>query len=324
MPPSERGLYEPSDDVRVFDAAEDEEEEEGSRLPLLIVLALLVLGMFAGVVWVAYKQGEASGRGEPLVITADAGPAKVAPTETQAGQTPNQGLKIYEQPAPADENSDPAQPPATAATAPVQTAAVAPPVEKPAAVETAPPKPAPAVTPPATKPAVTATTPASKPAPVVTATKTPPATIAAPKPVVTATVTPKPVATTIAPKPAPVTATALPPTKPVVAPPATVATTAPKSLAPPTTAPASAAGGGYQLQLGAYASQSVAENEWHKYQTKQGTLLTGYSPIYQAVNPDAPNSLYRLRIGGIDSKDVAVALCERIKANGGNCIVAAR
>ena len=35
----DRGVYEPSDDMRVFDGAEDDEDVEGSRLPLLIVLA---------------------------------------------------------------------------------------------------------------------------------------------------------------------------------------------------------------------------------------------------------------------------------------------
>ena len=53
----ERGVYEPSNDardgMRVFDGSEEEEDVEGSRLPLLIVLALLVLAMFAGVVWLA-------------------------------------------------------------------------------------------------------------------------------------------------------------------------------------------------------------------------------------------------------------------------------
>jgi hypothetical protein len=49
----EPGLYEPSDDVRVFDGAEDDYDDEGSRLPLLIVIALLVLAAFAGVVWLA-------------------------------------------------------------------------------------------------------------------------------------------------------------------------------------------------------------------------------------------------------------------------------
>ena len=45
---ADRGVYEPGEDVRVFDGSEDEEDAEGSRLPLLIVLALLVLVDYAG------------------------------------------------------------------------------------------------------------------------------------------------------------------------------------------------------------------------------------------------------------------------------------
>ena len=70
----DRGVYEPSDEVRVFDGSEEEDDVEGSRLPLLIVLALLVLAMFAGVVWLAYTQGVARGRGETPVLTAASRP----------------------------------------------------------------------------------------------------------------------------------------------------------------------------------------------------------------------------------------------------------
>src|ERR1700761_8175505 len=113
----DRGVYEPSDEVRVFDGSEEEEDVEGSRLPLLIVLALLVLAMFGGVVWLAYTQGVARGRGEPPVLTAAAGPERVAPPQGSGGNTvPYQGFKIYEQPAPPDDSADSnnAPPPAPA------------------------------------------------------------------------------------------------------------------------------------------------------------------------------------------------------------------
>src|SRR5271154_6809123 len=94
----ERGVYEPSDEVRVFDGSEDDEEDvEGSRLPLLIVLVLLVLAMFGGVVYLAYTQGVARGRGETPVLTAAAGPEKVAPQSPGGAKVPYQGFKIYEQ-----------------------------------------------------------------------------------------------------------------------------------------------------------------------------------------------------------------------------------
>src|ERR1700753_2974385 len=106
MPQHERGLYEPGEDVRVYDASEDEEDVEGSRLPLLIVLALLVLAMFAGVVWLAYTQGVARGRGETPVLTAANGPERVAPPQSGSNTVPYQGFKIYEQPAPPDDSAD--------------------------------------------------------------------------------------------------------------------------------------------------------------------------------------------------------------------------
>src|ERR1700733_14422022 len=83
----ERGVYEPSNEVRVFDGSEEEDDVEGSRLPLLIVLALLVLAMFAGVVWLAYTQGVARGRGETPVLAAAGGPERVAPQQGSGGNT---------------------------------------------------------------------------------------------------------------------------------------------------------------------------------------------------------------------------------------------
>src|SRR6201986_744491 len=132
----DRGVYEPSDEVRAFDGPEEEDDVEGSRLPLLIVLALLVLAMFGGVVWLAYTQGVARGRGETPILTAANGPERVAPQDG-GGNVPYQGFKIYEQPAPPDDTAEaPAanSPPAPVAVTPPPPAmkAEAPPAAKPA------------------------------------------------------------------------------------------------------------------------------------------------------------------------------------------------
>ena len=162
---ADRGVYEPGEDVRVFDGSEDEEDAEGSRLPLLIVLALLVLAMFGGLVWLAYTQGVARGRTETPVLTAQNGPARVAPANQGGAQEPYKGFKIYEQPAPPDEDTDTTTKPSTAS---VQAAAKPAPV-----VAAAPPKlvvvaPAPKITavpPPVATPKIAAATPApAKPA----------------------------------------------------------------------------------------------------------------------------------------------------------------
>src|SRR3954464_10607018 len=148
----DRGIYEPSDEVRVFDGSEEEEDVEGSRLPLLIVLALLVLAMFAGVVWLAYTQGVARGRGETPVLTAANGPERVVPQDG-GGNVPYQGFKIYEQPAPPDDSAEapaaaPKPTPAIAAPPAMKAEVAAPPAAKPAPakIEPAPAKPAPVKT----------------------------------------------------------------------------------------------------------------------------------------------------------------------------------
>ena len=101
-----RGAYEPpGDDLHIFDGSEEDDDVEGSRLPLLIVIALFVLAAFAGVVWLAYTQGVARGHSDvPRIIAAQKGPAKIA-ANGEGNTTPYKGLKIYEQPAPSDEET---------------------------------------------------------------------------------------------------------------------------------------------------------------------------------------------------------------------------
>jgi hypothetical protein len=308
MPQHERGLYEPGEDVRVFDSSEEEEDVEGSRLPLLIVLALLVLAMFAGFVWLAYSEGVARGRGETPVITADAGPARVAPQNAGGAAEPYKGFKIYEQPAPPDDDA------AQAAAQPVA----------PSAKTALPP-------PPATKPALTEATPAA-PA------KVDPLAAPAKAAVVAAPVAPAKVAAAVAaPKPPPaLKASQLPaqpaaPIGPATAPPRTLNTASTPVAAPatpkavpvaaPVAASAPATGGTFVLQIGAYKSQADANTAWTTYKTKHASLLAGYSPDVKQADLGEKGTWFRLRIAGFPSKDVASALCDRLKADGGGCFL---
>jgi hypothetical protein len=322
----ERRIYEPSDEVRVFDGSEEDEDVEGSRLPLLIVLALLVLAMFGGVVWLAYTQGVARGRGETPVLTAAAGPERVAPAQPGGNNVPYQGFKIYEQPAPPDDVADASD---------AKPAAKPAPVEAPKPVAAAPveaPKPVPVVAAP--KPAPVAKVVA--PPPVKTA--PPPApvkAVAAPAPKPAAAPAPKSVAALIqqangtppAAKPAPV-ASAPPAMKQAVIPapaggPATGAPHqlgAPVAAAPKPVAAKPATGGGYVLQIGAYKSQADADAAWKTYKAKHAALLSGYSSDVQQADLGEKGTWYRLRVGGLGDKEVATALCDRLKADGGACI----
>jgi hypothetical protein len=279
-----RGVYEPSDDMRVFDGAEDDDDEEGSRLPLLIVLALLVLAVFAGVVWLAYSQGVARGRTETPVLTAANGPARVAPQNPGGVEQPYKGFKIYEQPAPPDEevdaNTTPAAKPA------LKTEAVAP-APAPAA-----PKPVVAAAPPAPK--IAAATPVPAPAKPAAITKSdlPPASA----PGGAATAAPR--------------SLALVPAKPAAATPAPVAAPVP-----------AAADGTFVLQIGAYKSQADADAAWTAYKAKHAALLSGASNNIQQADLGDKGTWYRLRVVGFPSKDVASAMCDRLKADGGTCFL---
>jgi hypothetical protein len=274
-----------SDDVRVFDGGEDDEDVEGSRLPLLIVIALLVLAAFAGVVWLAYQRGVAQGHSDvPRVIAAQPGPAKVAPSEAGGTPTPYTGLKIYQQPAPsdADASSDTAAPAATPKPAPAKAMTD---------VTSIPTNPIP--TSPMTgtgdipaKPAATAgATPAMKPAivPPPAATKPPPAT--------------KPVATAI----------------PQARPPVDVPTAAPAPAAP------AAAGSGF-VQIGSYKSIAEANAAWMTYKSKHSGAVVGLATDIQTADLGTKGTWYRQRIVTASRAD-AVALCIKLKAEGGDCIV---
>jgi len=301
MPQFERGLYEPGEDVRVFDGSEEDEDVEGSRLPLLIVLALLVLAMFAGFVWLAYSEGVSRGRSEIPVVTAEAGPARVAPANPGGAATPYKGFKIYEQPAPPDgETTQDVSPRAPVDAKPAQPATPAP------TMTAAAPKPAPVIATPS--PAAKVEAPPAKPAaPVKMAAATP---APAPKPA--------PVVQTPAPKAAPVSVQPSVPLTQASAPPRQLAANAPPAPVAQTAAPTS---GAYVLQIGAYKSQADADTAWNAYKAKHAALLAGYAPNVLQANLGDKGTWYRLRIAGFSSKDVASALCDRLKADGGGCFL---
>jgi pyruvate/2-oxoglutarate dehydrogenase complex dihydrolipoamide acyltransferase (E2) component len=291
----DRGVYEPSDEVRVFDGSEEEEDIEGSRLPLLIVLALLVLAMFGGVVWLAYTQGVARGRGETPVLAAAPGPERVAPPQVTGGNgVPYQGFKIYEQPAPPDDTADNALPAGKSAAA-----------QPPAQAMMQPPKPAPAPAAQAPKPQ------AAAPKLATAAPAAPPKTVAA----LIEQAASAPVAKQ-APAPAGGPATAAPRQL-------GLATGTPAPVKAATVAPAaakSAPAGGYVLQIGAYKSQADADAAWKVYKTKHAALLSAYSGEVQQADLGERGTWYRLRISGFADKDMATSLCDRLKADGGACI----
>ncbi|MDE2184428.1 MAG: SPOR domain-containing protein [Alphaproteobacteria bacterium] len=123
------------DDVPAFDGGEDD-ESEGSHLPIVIVISILVLAAFGGVVWLAYNQGVARGRNDAPSRGIVQEAQNSVSASSDAG-TPRQ-IKIYQQPASPTEGDDVAP-----AAAQQQSATVAPrpapPALRPQARESSPP-----------------------------------------------------------------------------------------------------------------------------------------------------------------------------------------
>jgi len=323
----EPGAYEPrGDDIRVFDGAEDDIDEEGSRLPLLIAIALLVLAAFAGVVYLAYTEGVSKGHSDlPRVIAAQPGPAKVAPTDGGGTVTPYKGLKIYEQPAPTDEEADqdsvpqpptPVKPTTNAAT---QAATPAPTMAGPAPTTTTMAGPVS----PAAKPTGAPATTVAKTAPTTTAKASPPvqatAKAAETKTPAQAKVAVTPPASTKVAVNGPATAAPRSLTPPVTttAPPKTAPAVAPTQAVEPKTAPAAttaapAATGTFLVQVGSYPSEADAQAAFADLKRKNAALLSGYSSNIKKVDLGAKGTWYRLRVGPVADKDAASALAARI------------
>jgi len=145
----------------------------------------------------------------------------------------------------------------------------------------------------------------------------------APKPTEVAKVPAKPME-----KPA-ATATKPAPTKPAEAKPAVSKAIETAALPPPAVAPtaskpaeaAASAGGAYVLQIGSYKSQADADAAWKTFSSKH-PMAGGYSENVRKADLGDKGTWYRLRMGSFADKAAATAFCEKLKSDGGNCLVA--
>ena len=265
--------------------------DSGSRGPILLVGALVIVAVFGVVVWNAYREGvRTDDTTDVTPKLAAAGAFKTPPRETTSVAA-SEPATVLEQ---LDGAPSPVvtTPPEVRAepkpAAPVQTAAAAP---APAPSKVTAPPPAPlkqAVAPPvvaAAKPAVPVATkivPAPTPAP---------AKVDLPKPVATVAAAPAPVAAT------PVTADAY---KPVFA-----------------------AGGSWLVQVAAPSTEAGAVSEWAKRLKALPDFFAAAERVIVQADVNG-KTVYRLRAGSFGAKADADAFCSAYKAKGGNCFPAAR
>jgi cell division protein FtsN len=278
----DRGAYD-ADKLHDFETDEMEDDNEKSRLPLLVLIALVVLAAFGGVVWLAYTQGVERGRADVPRIAM----TQPAPKAQRVAASPYAGLNIYQ--------------PSTATPSDVQTTGAVPPPPKPLAATHA------ANTPPPLRPS--ATTPQEPPLPAPTVLNSQHARQDIPRQTVEqkpASVPPRAKA-----QPAPVSHAERP------------VSHEEKAAAPEDTdkAPPPAVEKGILLQIGSYKSDAEAMRSWAAFKSRHA-VAASYRPDIQKVDLGAKGIWYRLRLGALADKKSAISLCGKLKAQGAACLLA--
>jgi hypothetical protein len=320
-------------------------DEIRSRRPLYVMAAMIVAGILGIGATFAFK-GAVSPQDEIATIRAADGPAKIHP-ETAAGteipdrdasilsgspqQPPVAVVNNVEQPAdltaPANVPEAQANPPraiAGLATGAASVPVPAPPAQaqpqpaagplsiadliEPKKVKTVSVRPDGTLLPNDAPPPVTA---AAVPVPAARPTAASMAKAATPKSAARVATTPKPAADANG-NPQPRTSV--------------VAKTKPVELADargqtPAAGAAQTLPGSFSVQLAAPRTEQEARDTEVRLLQKFGAEFAGFhTSIHKAAVGGKP--VYRVRVGGLPSRDEAVALCQKVQTGGGNCFVA--
>jgi cell division protein FtsN len=77
------------------------------------------------------------------------------------------------------------------------------------------------------------------------------------------------------------------------------------------------------LQIGAYETTEIANGAWSTFRSRHAAVVGELSQDVQRADLGAKGIWYRLRIGPFADKAAAATACEKLKAEGGTCFVAA-
>lgn len=304
-----------------------------SRKTLMAIgaaLGVAVLG--AGGAYVFRGGGSHAGaNGEPPIVTAAAGPVKVAPQNPGGVEIPDQNKQIYDrsgQDAPTKIVSREEQPIDVKQAARVASAGIGP--LPSGGVSSVTPAPAPSqngeINAALGEPRRVRTVSVSPDG----AMKSPGASVASAGPATTGA-TPSASSTPALPPQRPrdtavTTPQAPPAAAPSAMPDATRAAKPPQKVAAaaePTTQAGSAAelsSGGYLVQLAVRPSEKEAKTAFQQLQQRHGDELAGRSPAIRKAEVNG-STVYRVRVGPM-ARDEASSLCSKLQASGGQCFVA--
>ena len=280
------GPYE--DEYRGFELS----DEDSGRGPMILILALGVLLIFAGVIWNTYRQGVRPAESGLPVITENEAPYKRAPDDrgglTVAGQdkgfyemmesrTVETSARIESVNAPIEFRTTEPRP---LAGGPTVTAADLPPVSTASTVEVETPE-------------------SSVSLDVLDARKSAASEL---RPVQTASL-----------KPIDLTPTQR--SAPVLAEPEPVVNAGAWQFVE---------GGAFQVQLMAVRSEANAQSEWARIKSGLPDLFGAAELDLQRADLGAKGVFYRLRTGGFETREAAKTFCNDVKAAGRDCIVTAK
>jgi hypothetical protein len=294
------GEIDPEDRTELYADPREEEHAPVPRRLLRIGIALVVMGVFAGGVWLAYTAGMHRGGGAAAsadipLIRADTTPIKVKPENPGGMPVPDRDMLIYGQQRPQVEH-------------------LLPPPEQPMARPAPPPAPLPAPAPPQ---------------PQQTAALAPPAAAPPPPPAV-----PTPAAAAATPSPVAAPPAAAPPASPAPARPAlspaalaaarelgiAVAENSPRPAASRTAAAGRA--GGLRLQLGAMRSETEARGAWERLKHQNSDLLGRLSAVAIRADLGGKGVYYRIQAGPVADASTADRICGELRQRHLACVIA--
>ncbi|RJL00318.1 SPOR domain-containing protein, partial [Paracoccus aestuarii] len=90
----------------------------------------------------------------------------------------------------------------------------------------------------------------------------------------------------------------------------------------PTPAPtpvAASSASGPVVQVGAFDSNAIAQNEWQRLAGRNGSLFSGKSPVIQEHNSNG-RTFWRLRVAGFGSISEARQFCSALQSSGTDCL----